>query len=184
MVIERYQVFDDRRTSIGVRNMSTDVIQDLVSVETTRQPGAISIETTRPPADLSSGATRAPEARSPEEDSTETRGAPGEPLPHPSVEEIQLAAVLHALSDPMRLQIVTGLAGGASRTCKSFELPVTKSTCTHHFKVLREAGVIHQRQEGTARLNTLRRDDLEARFPGVLDTILQAAGETPPRQLV
>jgi DNA-binding transcriptional ArsR family regulator len=54
------------------------------------------------------------------------------------------------------------------RTCGSFDLPVTKSTCTHHFKVLREAGVIHQRQEGTSRLNTLRREDLEARFPGLL----------------
>jgi DNA-binding transcriptional ArsR family regulator len=52
---------------------------------------------------------------------------------------------------------------------------VTKSTCTHHFKVLREAGVIRQRQQGTARLNTLRVDDLEARFPGVLETILRAA---------
>ena len=53
---------------------------------------------------------------------------------------------------------------------------MTKSTCTHHFKVLREAGVIQQRQEGTAKLNTLRRDDLDARFPGLLDTILSAAG--------
>jgi DNA-binding transcriptional ArsR family regulator len=52
---------------------------------------------------------------------------------------------------------------------------VTKSTCTHHFKVLREAGVIQQRQEGTSRLNTLRRDDLEARFPGLLETVLAAA---------
>jgi DNA-binding transcriptional ArsR family regulator len=52
---------------------------------------------------------------------------------------------------------------------------VTKSTCTHHFKVLREAGIIRQRQQGTARLNTLRGDDLEARFPGVLETILCAA---------
>ena len=54
-------------------------------------------------------------------------------------------------------------------------MPVTKSTCTHHFRVLREAGVIQQRQQGTSRLNTLRRDDLEARFPGLLATILQSA---------
>jgi DNA-binding transcriptional ArsR family regulator len=52
---------------------------------------------------------------------------------------------------------------------------VTKSTCTHHFKVLREAGVIRQRQDGTARLNTLRSEDLEARFPGLLATILDAS---------
>jgi DNA-binding transcriptional ArsR family regulator len=56
----------------------------------------------------------------------------------------------------------------------AIDLPVTKSTCTHHFKVLREAGVLAQRQVGTARLNTLRRDDLEARFPGLLDTVLRS----------
>ena len=99
-----------------------------------------------------------------------------EPIAHPGRDALELAAVLHALSDPMRLRIVVGLARGDARSCRSFELPITKSTCTHHFKVLREAGVIHQRQEGTARLNTLRRDDLDARFPGLLDTILTAAG--------
>jgi DNA-binding transcriptional ArsR family regulator len=99
-----------------------------------------------------------------------------EAVPHPTREEIELSAVLHALSDPVRLAMVRELAGaGDGRTCGSFDVPVTKSTCTHHFKVLREAGVIRQRQEGTARLNSLREDDLEARFPGLLATILQAA---------
>jgi DNA-binding transcriptional ArsR family regulator len=96
-------------------------------------------------------------------------------IAHPRRAEIELGAVLHALSDPVRLKIVAALADAdGEHTCGSFEVPVTKSTCTHHFKVLREAGVIHQRQEGTTRLNTLRRDDLEARFPGLLQTILQA----------
>ena len=95
---------------------------------------------------------------------------------HPSREEIELGAVLHALSDPVRLSIAAGLAADAhARTCGSFDLPVTKSTCTHHFKVLREAGVIRQHQVGAARFNTLRREDLEARFPGVLRAILGAA---------
>jgi DNA-binding transcriptional ArsR family regulator len=94
-------------------------------------------------------------------------------IPHPQRNEIELGAVLHALSDPVRLKIVAALAGAdQERSCGSFDVPVTKSTCTHHFKVLREAGVIQQRQEGTARLNTLRTDDLEARFPGLLATIL------------
>ena len=97
-------------------------------------------------------------------------------IPHPTPDEIELAAVLHALSEPVRLQIVAGLARGDERTCGSFELPVTKSTCTHHFKVLREAGVIRQRAEGTTRVNSLRREDLDARFPGLLATILDAAG--------
>ena len=97
-----------------------------------------------------------------------------DPLSHPAREEIELAAVLHALSDPMRLRIVVGLAVEDKRTCKSFNLPVTKSTCTHHFRVLREAGVIRQRVEGTTRLNSLRRQDLDHRFPGLLDSVLRA----------
>lgn len=98
-----------------------------------------------------------------------------ETLPQPRRDELELAAVLHALSDPVRLRIVAGLARGGERTCGSFELPVTKSTCTHHFRVLREAGLIEQRAEGNKRVNTLRRGDLDARFPGVLDSILEAA---------
>ena len=97
-------------------------------------------------------------------------------LTHPARDELDLAAVLHALSDPVRLGIVAELASDREeRTCGSFDVAVTKSTCTHHFRVLREAGLIHQRSEGTARVNTLRREDLEARFPGLLDTILAAA---------
>jgi DNA-binding transcriptional ArsR family regulator len=99
-----------------------------------------------------------------------------EPIAHPDLDEIELPAVLHALSDPVRLRIVAGLARADDVSCGSFELPVTKSTCTHHFKVLREAGIIRQRQAGTARLNTLRREELDARFPGLLATILDAAG--------
>jgi DNA-binding transcriptional ArsR family regulator len=101
-----------------------------------------------------------------------------EEIAHPRRDEIELGAVLHALSDPVRLRIVAALAGGdGERSCGSFDVPVTKSTCTHHFKVLREAGVIHQRQEGRARFNTLRREDLEARFPRLLETVLESARE-------
>jgi DNA-binding transcriptional ArsR family regulator len=103
---------------------------------------------------------------------TKTTDAPDK-LPHPARDEIELSEVLHALSDPVRLKMVGYLAGADREvTCGSIDVPVTKSTCTHHFKVLREAGIIRQRQQGTARLNTLRRDDLEARFPGLLATIL------------
>jgi DNA-binding transcriptional ArsR family regulator len=105
---------------------------------------------------------------------THTRTALGavEPLAHPPREEIELAAVLQALSDPMRLTIVIALAGHLELSCKEIELPVVKSTCTHHFRVLREAGVIRQRQQGTSRLNSLRRADLDVRFPGLLDAVL------------
>jgi DNA-binding transcriptional ArsR family regulator len=101
-------------------------------------------------------------------------------LIHPGRDAIELAAVLHALSDPVRLGIVTALReSGDERRCGSFPVSVSKSTLTHHFRVLREAGVIVQRQEGTARLSRLRTDDLDARFPGVLEAILGAAGRVP-----
>lgn len=102
-------------------------------------------------------------------------------LTHPDRDEIELAAVLHALSDPVRLGIVTAMReSGDERRCGSFPVTVAKSTLTHHFRVLREAGVITQRLEGTARLSLLRSEDLEARFPGVLEAILSAAAGAAP----
>ena len=96
-------------------------------------------------------------------------------LHHPDRDDIELAAVLHALSDPQRLQIVRELdADDAPRPCGSIELGVTKSTMTHHFRVLREAGVIRQERSGTTKLTSLRRDDLDARFPELLDAVLSA----------
>jgi DNA-binding transcriptional ArsR family regulator len=96
-------------------------------------------------------------------------------LHHPDRDEIELAAVLHAFSDPQRLQIVCELARDAApRPCGTIELGVTKSTMTHHFRVLREAGVIRQERVGTTKLTALRRDDLESRFPGLLDAVLRA----------
>ncbi|GAA2644160.1 ArsR/SmtB family transcription factor [Streptomyces lunalinharesii] len=98
-------------------------------------------------------------------------------LPHPGREEIRLAQVLHALADPMRLRIVCVLAAAEGElSCADIELPVSKSTCTHHFRVLREHGVIQQFYRGTAKMNGLRRADLEALFPGLIDGVLRAAG--------
>jgi DNA-binding transcriptional ArsR family regulator len=80
-----------------------------------------------------------------------------------------------ALSDPVRLAIVARLAevGPAGElACTTFALPVSKSTQSGHFKTLREAGVIYQRDEGTRRLNRLRREDLDARFPSLLDLVI------------
>jgi len=97
-------------------------------------------------------------------------------LHHPSRDEIELATVLHALSDPQRLQIVRLLATQDTAVpCGSIELGVTKSTATHHFRVLREAGVIQQTPTGTTKLTTLRRADLDARLPGLLDAVLGAS---------
>jgi DNA-binding transcriptional ArsR family regulator len=90
------------------------------------------------------------------------------------IEPIELAAVLQALSDPIRLRIVAVLADGREYSCGSFDLPITKSTCSHHFRVLREAGVIETRIDGKNRLNRLRRHDLDAQFPGLLEAVLRA----------
>lgn len=103
-------------------------------------------------------------------------------LPHPAPEEIRLESVLHALSDPMRLRIVRELAAvGDELSCSHFDLPVTKSTSTHHFRVLRESGVIRQVYRGTAKMNALREDDLDRLFPGLLDGVLTAAARQAGR---
>jgi DNA-binding transcriptional ArsR family regulator len=88
---------------------------------------------------------------------------------------MSLAAVLAALSDPARVEIVRALAAEGERTCGTFDLGLSKATRSHHFKVLREAGVTHTRAEGTHRHVSLRRADLEARFPGLLAAVLAAA---------
>ena len=86
-----------------------------------------------------------------------------------------LADVLAALSDPVRLRIVRTLAADTEgRACGTFDLPVTKSTASHHFKVLREAGIIDQELRGRTRHTTLRRDHLERRYPGLLELVLHS----------
>ncbi len=96
-------------------------------------------------------------------------------LLHPQCEEFSLPTILYALGDPHRLSIVGQLAEtSASITCSDiFEgKEVAKSTGSHHFKVLREAGIIRMVPHGRRVLVSLRRDDLENRFPGLLDSIL------------
>ncbi|MBF2035148.1 MAG: helix-turn-helix transcriptional regulator [Leptolyngbyaceae cyanobacterium T60_A2020_046] len=97
------------------------------------------------------------------------------PIFHPDKADITLGAVLYALGDPVCLAIVQRLAIEDELSCAAIEIPVAKSTLSHHFKILREAGVLHCRKQGTQHMNSLRRADLDDRFPGVLDTILNAA---------
>ncbi|MBT2235091.1 helix-turn-helix transcriptional regulator [Nonomuraea sp. NEAU-A123] len=98
-------------------------------------------------------------------------------LPHPATEDIQLTEVLRALSDPVRMEIVIRLALRGEMTCTTAgdDLGVHKSTASHHYRALREAGVIMSKQEGRLKYISLRRADLDARFPGLLDSILSAA---------
>jgi DNA-binding transcriptional ArsR family regulator len=93
----------------------------------------------------------------------------------PAAEELELPAVLHALSDPIRLQIVRDLADAGACSCGSFAVPVAKSTLSHHLRVLREAGLTLTEPTGTQRVVSLRRADLDGRFPGLLDAVLSAA---------
>ena len=93
---------------------------------------------------------------------------------HPTVDEMEIGALFAALADPHRLQVVADLLDqedGVERTCSSFNLPVTKSTLTHHFRVLRESGLVRQVDRGNSRKVTLRRAELQEKFPGLLDVI-------------
>ena len=93
----------------------------------------------------------------------------------PSQADLALPTVLAALSDPVRLRIVQLLATGEERACGAFGIPLAKPTLSHHFKVLRDAGVIAMRPSGTQHLSSLRRADLDACFPGLLDAVLAAS---------
>ena len=96
-------------------------------------------------------------------------------LPHPDLTEVELPAVLFALSDPARLELVRSLAAGGELTvaqCQAQGRDVPKSTFSHHLKTLREAGLIRNEPDGRQRTITLRRAEVDARFPGLLDSVL------------
>ena len=93
---------------------------------------------------------------------------------HPEREQIRLENVLSALGNPLRLEIIRTLADGSELSCNALrQEEVAKSTMTHHWRVLRDSGVIWQRPQGRENMISLRREDLDARFPGLLDTLLK-----------
>jgi DNA-binding transcriptional ArsR family regulator len=95
-------------------------------------------------------------------------------LPSPALQAIELGGVLSALADPIRREAVARLSllpEGTERSCASFGFPVAKASLTHHFRVLREAGLIHQIDYGNRRASHLRGTDIDARFPGLLDLL-------------
>jgi DNA-binding transcriptional ArsR family regulator len=97
---------------------------------------------------------------------------------HPDRDQIRIEDVLAALGSPVRLAVVRVLDGGGEHNCGSVlrVLGVTaKSTMTHHWRVLRDSGVIWQRPSGRENLLSLRREDLDARYPGLLSAILHSA---------
>lgn len=96
---------------------------------------------------------------------------------HPDVEQLTLPAVMSALSDPIRIGLVRLLADGRERGWGELRAPVAKSTLSHHLRILRDAGITRTRQEGTRCYVTLRRVDLDHRFPGLLKAVLNSAAE-------
>jgi DNA-binding transcriptional ArsR family regulator len=97
------------------------------------------------------------------------------PLSEPALDQISLPVVMGALADPVRIEIVRRLAADGETVCGTLDVGVAKATRSHHLRVLREAGVTRTRSVGTRRHVSLRRDDLDARFPGLLDAVLAAA---------
>lgn len=97
--------------------------------------------------------------------------------PEPAADLLRLTDVMAALSDPLRVGLVRLLADGAERNFGEFDAPVAKSTLSHHLRTLRAAGVTTNRTEGTRCYIRLRRADLEARFPNLLDAVLSAAAD-------
>lgn len=102
-------------------------------------------------------------------------------LPHPDIDQIELSSVLSALGDDTRLAIVGYLArnDGSAVTCSRFYNLGSKTNISYHLAKLREAGVVNVEPSGTARLVTLRRADLDRRFPGFLDSIIATAIRLP-----
>ncbi|HWC84254.1 MAG TPA: metalloregulator ArsR/SmtB family transcription factor [Pseudonocardiaceae bacterium] len=95
-------------------------------------------------------------------------------MDEPTREQITLVGVLHALSDPTRLKVIGQLTDEGEMLCGALHVSVAKSTLSQHLRVLREAGLTHTRPAGTQRWISVRRDDLDALFPGLLDVVLAA----------
>ncbi|HVA36195.1 MAG TPA: metalloregulator ArsR/SmtB family transcription factor [Candidatus Dormibacteraeota bacterium] len=98
-------------------------------------------------------------------------------LYEPPNEAITLTGIFHALSDPVRLEMLHEIAGAGETPCGTLKPEMPRSTISHHLKVLREAGLTRGRTDGTLRFVSLRRKDLERRFPGLLKTILKVSEE-------
>ncbi|MFD4567482.1 ArsR/SmtB family transcription factor [Streptomyces sp. NPDC058467] len=103
-------------------------------------------------------------------------------LVHADPTEVSLQNALDALSDPVRRPILRECAGEPdfSRACGTFDLPVSKATASHHFAVLRAAGLLEQVDKGPRRLNRLRRSEFDARFPGLLALVLTEGAPPHP----
>ncbi|MGV9680656.1 ArsR/SmtB family transcription factor [Nocardia sp. NPDC003482] len=103
-----------------------------------------------------------------------------QPPPTPDRDQLNLPAVLHALGDPVRLELVRRAWNDPHLTCSAGGIDVPKSTLSNHWRILRESGLISVTADGRHRRIRLRAEDLDCRFPGLLPTVLQLTAEAPP----
>ncbi|MET8811083.1 metalloregulator ArsR/SmtB family transcription factor [Streptomyces sp. NPDC004549] len=99
-------------------------------------------------------------------------------LPQPDLATLEIGAVLQALADPVRLRIVRLLTELGQAPCGGLDLPVKRSTVSHHLRTLRESGLVETHLQGNTRISRIRRAELDRRFPGLLASILDAAPAT------
>jgi DNA-binding transcriptional ArsR family regulator len=103
---------------------------------------------------------------------------------HPAVEDLPLSKVLAALADPARLAMVRTVAAADGLSCtvlgQEAGLELSKSTMSHHQRILRESGITLTRVQGSHRILRLRREELDGRFPGLLDAVLASPAEQIP----
>lgn len=96
-------------------------------------------------------------------------------IKHPNIEQVELIEILYALADPTRMEIVVRLAkAGRKLTCGELDLNRPKSSMSHHFKILRSAGLVETLVDGTEHMNSLRLEEIEQKYPGVLQSVLKA----------
>ncbi|MES2502170.1 MAG: metalloregulator ArsR/SmtB family transcription factor [Pseudomonadota bacterium] len=96
-------------------------------------------------------------------------------IKHPTIDQVELTDIMYALADPTRLEIVALLAkAGRKLTCGEIDLNRPKSSMSHHFKILRSAGLVETVIEGTEHMNTLRLEEIEQKYPGILSAVIKA----------
>jgi len=100
-------------------------------------------------------------------------------IKHPTIEQVELTDIMYALADPTRLEIIALLAkAGKKLTCGEINLNRPKSSMSHHFKILRGAGLVQTLIEGTEHMNSLRLAEIEQKYPGVLESVLKATQDS------
>ncbi len=100
------------------------------------------------------------------------------PLIHPAIKEVPVEAILHALADPVRVAIYADIVKGCNENCSTFLTVggrgIPKSTLSHHFRILREAGLIRSERRGVEMFNTSRCEEVDRRYPGLIQAIVKA----------